>query len=245
MSGEDFEARLLVLFRGLGYAAELTPAQGDFGADLILTRDGVRTAVQAKRHTRRIGNAAVQQALAGREHYGCQRAIVVTSSYFTEAARRQAASARVELWDRDRLTEELLTVERQRVRIAENQSAGHSHPPEHDARAEPSRLSKTLLTEPAPPLDDAATAQGSHASAPTVAHPERATECRFCRGSRLAVQYGRYGYYLKCEECGGNTPITETCRACGHKERIRKSGQRFYSECHRCRTSRLFWSNRC
>ena len=67
--------------------------------------------------------------------------------------------------------------------------------------------------------------------------------CRSCQATTLSVEYGRYGYYFKCSECGGNTPIKVTCEGCGEKARIRKEGQRFFSECENCGRSTLFHVN--
>jgi hypothetical protein len=44
LSGEEFEEFLAGLFRGLGYAAELTATTGDYGADLILSKERQRIA---------------------------------------------------------------------------------------------------------------------------------------------------------------------------------------------------------
>lgn len=66
--------------------------------------------------------------------------------------------------------------------------------------------------------------------------------CRACKSSNLSVQYGKFGYYLKCGDCEGNTPIKLTCSA-GHKERIRKDGAKFYRECAECKSSGLFFEN--
>jgi hypothetical protein len=72
----------------------------------------------------------------------------------------------------------------------------------------------------------------------TVAH-----RCRHCQSTALAVAYGQYGYYFKCGDCQGNTPIRVSCGNDGHKERIRKDGRRFFRECAACDTSRLFYIN--
>src|SRR3954453_21393982 len=55
MSGEDFELYLEVLFERLGYEPDTTERY-DKAADLILKKEGIRTAVQAKCWTReRVG----------------------------------------------------------------------------------------------------------------------------------------------------------------------------------------------
>lgn len=66
--------------------------------------------------------------------------------------------------------------------------------------------------------------------------------CRTCGGHQVAVQHGKYGYYLKCGACNGNTPIKLECSA-GHKEKIRKDGQEFFRECSECASSNLYFVN--
>ncbi len=67
--------------------------------------------------------------------------------------------------------------------------------------------------------------------------------CRHCQSNELSVEYGKYGYYLKCLKCNGNTSINAICTTCGDKERIRKSGRQFYAECKCCSSSNLFHTN--
>ena len=81
-------------------------------------------------------------------------------------------------------------------------------------------------------------ASGEDRSQPGPEH-----QCRHCHSSALAVTYGQYGYYFKCQDCEGNTPIKISCGRDGHKERIRKAGERFYRECAECKSSRLFYVN--
>jgi len=107
MNGKQFEDRLWLLFRDQGYSVETTPLSGDYGADLILGKNGVRTVVQAKRYSHRVSLEAIQEAVAAQAKYHCSQAIVVTNSYFTKAAKELAYHNRTELWDRDRLMQEL------------------------------------------------------------------------------------------------------------------------------------------
>ncbi len=67
--GATFEQCLEVLFRNLGYRVEQTQYWGDYGADLVIAKDGVRTVVQAKRYNKNVGLAAVQQAVAAKGMY--------------------------------------------------------------------------------------------------------------------------------------------------------------------------------
>lgn len=107
MDGRTFEQRLAVLFRCLGYSVEETRYRGDFGADLVVAKDGVRTVVQAKRWTKNVGIKAVQEAHAAAAMYRCTRSMVVTNRYYSRAARELARANKVVLWDRDDLVRAL------------------------------------------------------------------------------------------------------------------------------------------
>ncbi len=108
MDGITFERRLAHLFSGRGYSVEQTRARGDYGADLVLERGGVRTVVQAKRWTKNVGVKAIQEAVAAKPMYHCDYAMVVTNRYFTEPAQRLAKTNGVRLWNRDELVRALL-----------------------------------------------------------------------------------------------------------------------------------------
>ena len=55
-----------------------------------------------------VGNSAIQEAAAAMKHYGCTKAIVVTTSYFTTEARELAKSNSVKLVDKDELVQLLV-----------------------------------------------------------------------------------------------------------------------------------------
>ncbi|WP_025680642.1 restriction endonuclease [Paenibacillus massiliensis] len=108
MDGIQFEQYLGHLFRSQGYKAEVTQAAGDFGADLVLSKDGRRIVVQAKRYNKNVGLKAVQEAQGARAHYKASEAWVVTNSKFTQQAFQLANSNGVRLIGRDELVEMLL-----------------------------------------------------------------------------------------------------------------------------------------
>jgi Restriction endonuclease len=66
MTGWEFERWLESLFLRLGFEVERTPFRGDYGADFVLTWNGARLAVQAKRSARVVGARAVQEVGASR-----------------------------------------------------------------------------------------------------------------------------------------------------------------------------------
>jgi HJR/Mrr/RecB family endonuclease len=115
MSGQEFESFLTRLFRRLGYAVEhVGRGGGDFGADLVIEKSRFKIAVQAKNYDRdRVGNDAVQQAIAGATYYGCDQAMVVTNARYTAAARKQASNSTipVSLWGRRELEQAVRSVQ--------------------------------------------------------------------------------------------------------------------------------------
>jgi restriction system protein len=105
--GKTFEQYLEILFQRLGYAVERTRFVGDYGGDLVLRKDGVRTVVQAKRYSQSVGVRAVQEAVAAKAYYGCTEAMVVSNSRYTKQAAHLAHKNKVVLWDRDVLVRQL------------------------------------------------------------------------------------------------------------------------------------------
>jgi hypothetical protein len=90
--------------------------------------------------------------------------------------------------------------------------------------------------------EDSAT-QIKKSSIPVEVKSAHEFKCRTCGNSKVSIQYGKFGYYFKCEACEGNTPIKLGCGMDGHKERLRKDGKDFYRECPDCKSSSLFYSN--
>lgn len=111
MDGPAFEHYLAGLFTRLGFKVKHVGARNDYGADLIVERNGSRVAVQAKARKDYVAISAVQQALGARFYYGCDGALVVTNRYFSTPAKTLARKADVALWDRDELIEAIAQAE--------------------------------------------------------------------------------------------------------------------------------------
>ena len=107
MTGIDFENFIVKLFQNKGYTVSTTKISGDNGVDVIAEKEGIRIGIQAKCYSSSVGNSAVQEVVAGLAYYGCNRGMVITSNYFTKAARDLAAANNIILWDKDRLDEEI------------------------------------------------------------------------------------------------------------------------------------------
>jgi hypothetical protein len=102
MSGRQFERAVAELFELLEYEVELIGGY-DKGADLVITSEGQRTAVQVKRYSGPVGIDAIRQLIDGRKRYDCTRGLVVTNSFFTAQAIECAKEWEIELWDRREL----------------------------------------------------------------------------------------------------------------------------------------------
>jgi restriction system protein len=124
MDGKTFEKYLKVLFEKLGYNVERTRYIRDYGADLVTTHNEVKTVIQAKRYKSRVGVKAIQEAVAAKGYYSCDKAMVVTNSYFTNQAKTLASRNKVELWDRKILVKNLLKIKEDEGNKANRKSGG-------------------------------------------------------------------------------------------------------------------------
>ena len=99
--GLEFEAFVGRLMSHNGYRdVTVTQASNDYGIDVIAYKDDVKYAVQCKYYSSTVGNEAVQQVVAGKQHYGAHVAVVATNNSFTKNAIELARSNNVILWDR-------------------------------------------------------------------------------------------------------------------------------------------------
>ena len=103
MEGYEFEKFLKVLFFFKGYQVKETARTGDYGADLILTKKGKVTVVQAKRYNANVGAKALQEIYSAKAHYKADEMMVVTNAGFTKQAYIMAKEQEIELISRDEL----------------------------------------------------------------------------------------------------------------------------------------------
>jgi hypothetical protein len=86
--------------RDLGWQTRLTKGSGDQGVDVIAE---MRVVIQCKLYASSIGNAAVQEAYAGKAFENADYAAVVSNAKYTPGARSLADSTRVILLHHDEL----------------------------------------------------------------------------------------------------------------------------------------------
>ena len=106
MNPYEFEYYVANLFQRMGYSARVTAKSdgyegGDYGADIIAKKDGQTTVVQVKKWAPHnlVGAPDVRSTLGCMHTFGASKAILVTTSDFTEQARIQAKGAPIELWN--------------------------------------------------------------------------------------------------------------------------------------------------
>lgn len=100
LTGIEFENYLKALFEQMGYAVSLTKKSKDYGADLIISKRGKQTIIQAKCYSHTVGVKAVQEIVSARVHYGIKNAMVITNNYFSREAENFALESGVTLADR-------------------------------------------------------------------------------------------------------------------------------------------------
>ena len=105
--GKQFEVYMGRFFIYQGNRVTFTKAGGDYGADLVIERDGVRTVVQCRQRKENTGVDGVQAVNSAKEVYHATRALIVSTSEFTKSALNLAKIHNVECWDGRQLLEEL------------------------------------------------------------------------------------------------------------------------------------------
>jgi restriction system protein len=105
MNGHEFESYLKEILVLNNHHVLLTPKSRDQGADLIVTKDGERIAIQAKRYSHPVGNKAVQEVLGAIHYYDCDSGIVITTSSYTSSAKQLAHKANIKLWSKKEIKE--------------------------------------------------------------------------------------------------------------------------------------------
>ncbi|RUL86469.1 restriction endonuclease [Tautonia sociabilis] len=106
LSPEGFEEFVAELFEAIGYEVDRVGGTGDEGADLRVTRNGLRGVVQCKYHKKGVvGSPELQKFLGTIHHTGCHKGFFVTTRTFSLAAERFASDHPIELVDGPRLVE--------------------------------------------------------------------------------------------------------------------------------------------
>ncbi len=117
VSPVDFESLVFEFFNTKGYGPTELPRNGlDYGYDMVLSnyKEYNKTLVEIKKYrsNQRISIAPIQQLLGAVSAYKADHSILITSSGFTSSAisfSNKMVSQKVELWDFEKLRQEVLT----------------------------------------------------------------------------------------------------------------------------------------
>ena len=73
----------------MGYSAQVTQERGDYGVDVIVTKNGSRTAIQCKRYNgHKVSCEEVRDLWGAKDYYGCESAVMVGLDGVTTNAQR-------------------------------------------------------------------------------------------------------------------------------------------------------------
>lgn len=98
--GTEFENLVINILEKNNYDnVRQTGKSNDFGVDVLAEKNGIVYAIQCKNYSKPVGNSAVQEIYTGMNYYNAHVGIVATNSSFTPAAKKQAESSNIVLWD--------------------------------------------------------------------------------------------------------------------------------------------------
>ena len=109
VSGYEFEHILAEILDRIDGEAQVTRASGDQGVDVVWVRESETVGIQAKAYDKAnpVGNSAVQEIYTGvtvrNPEYEIDTAAVVTTSRYTDSAKKAATNSDVTLYGRDQL----------------------------------------------------------------------------------------------------------------------------------------------
>lgn len=81
------------------YNVEVTKGSGDYGADIICSKNGETYAVQCKKYSGKVTYRAVEEVICAKNYYGTDRAMIFTNSELTPQADEAAKKLGVVIYD--------------------------------------------------------------------------------------------------------------------------------------------------
>lgn len=96
VNGIKFEQQVLNILIDLGFKGYLTPKSNDFGADIIVTKNNKKYAIQVKHRDKdKVLIAAVQEVIGAVGYYEADQGIVISNGHYTLSARKLASKNNV------------------------------------------------------------------------------------------------------------------------------------------------------
>jgi len=99
LDGKSFEREVAQLFKKQGYRVELTPATGDGGADIILTKGKSRIVIQCKAYASKVSVAVARELYAAQFDFNATGAILVALSGVTKPTFEYCRDHSIEVMD--------------------------------------------------------------------------------------------------------------------------------------------------
>ncbi len=90
MNGYEYETYCADLFKYFSWDAKTTKKSGDFGADVIAEKNGIKIVAQCKKWNGKVGYSAVKEIFTAKEINKADYALVITNSDFTKSAYKGA-----------------------------------------------------------------------------------------------------------------------------------------------------------
>ena len=97
LSAIEFEHYCAKTLRNSGWDARVTQSSGDQGIDVIANHGDIKVVFQCKKYSQPVGNAAVQEIIAGKHFEQADIAAVVSNNSYTQSAKQLASVAGVHL----------------------------------------------------------------------------------------------------------------------------------------------------
>lgn len=100
MTGWEFESWSAEWLGKHGfYNIKVTSGSGDYGADVICSKNGETYAVQCKKYSGKVTYRAVEEVICAKNYYGTDRAMIFTNSELTPQADEAAKKLGVVVYD--------------------------------------------------------------------------------------------------------------------------------------------------
>ena len=105
MSPIGYEHYCAELLKDYGWNTRVTKGSGDQGIDVIAKRDSMIAVIQCKKHSKPVGNKAVQEVFAGKTFEDADVAAVVSNSGYTNSAKTLANKNKILLLHHSELSD--------------------------------------------------------------------------------------------------------------------------------------------
>ena len=97
MTGLEFEFYCSDKLKKEGWKTEITKSSCDQGVDVIIQKGNRKIGIQCKKHSKPIGNKAVQEVKAGLNYYKLDEGVVIGNTSFTKSAIELAQMNKIKL----------------------------------------------------------------------------------------------------------------------------------------------------